>query len=126
MRSIALDRARRDEIEVDRVAALRGSTRVEVDDRTVVAALAVDQHEDMHARKTAQTGGARQAVERRAAHRRRLEGRHELGQRIAQLHAAAELPDILARKSVVEGRSLSVRVDPGGCRTIKKKKNMKK
>src|SRR3546814_5227941 len=59
----------------------------------------------MHARKTAQTGGARQAVERRAAHRRRLEGRHELGQRIAQLHAAAELLEILAADHVDRGRA---------------------
>src|SRR3546814_3507076 len=60
----ALDSARRDEIEIDRIAALRRRARVEVDDRAVVAALAVDEHEHMNAREAAQTGGAGQAVER--------------------------------------------------------------
>src|SRR3546814_10963896 len=35
-------------------------------------------------------------------------------------------PENIDRKSVVEGKSLSVRVDPGGCRCIKKKKKNKK
>src|SRR3546814_16613370 len=53
-----LDCARRNEVEIDRVAALRRRARVEVDDRAVVTALAVDQHEDMDARKAAKARGA--------------------------------------------------------------------
>src|SRR3546814_9556718 len=49
--------------------------------------------------------GARQAVERRAAHGRRLEGRHELRQRVAQLHAAAELFKLFAADHVDRGRA---------------------
>src|SRR3546814_12983307 len=52
-----LDCARRNEVEIDRVAALRRRARVEVDDRAVVTALAVDQHEDMDARKAAKARG---------------------------------------------------------------------
>src|SRR3546814_15087977 len=37
--------------------------------------------------------------------------------------AAIETPSV-DRKSVVEGKSVSVRVDPGGSRSIKKKKKM--
>src|SRR3546814_9174581 len=47
-----LDCARRNEVEIDRVAALRRRARVEVDDRAVVTALAVDKHEDMEDRKS--------------------------------------------------------------------------
>src|SRR3546814_14312195 len=39
--------------------------------------------------------------------------------------AAKALPKHADRKSVVEGKSVSVRVDLGGCRIIKKKKNKK-
>src|SRR3546814_13497927 len=86
-----------------------------VDDRAVVTALAVDQHEDMDARKAAKARGARQAVERRAAHGRRLEGRHELRQRVAQLHAAAELFTLFAADHVSRGRARNdgTRLDAG-------------
>src|SRR3546814_17983258 len=57
------------------------------------------------------------AAEERAGHRRR----HGPARR----HRAAAHPRQHGhgdRKSVVEGKSVSVRVDPGGCRNIKKKK----
>src|SRR3546814_13857641 len=46
------------------------------------------------------------------------------GERGAQRVSGAELL-VLDRKSVVEGKSVSVRVDLGGCRIISKKKNYK-
>src|SRR3546814_21039003 len=39
----------------------------------------------------------------------------------ARLDAVLSLPPPADRKSVVEGKSVSVRLDPGGCRLIKKK-----
>src|SRR3546814_15998303 len=46
--------------------------------------------------------------------------------RKARAAAQREPPPSLDRKSVVEGKSVAVRVDVGGARIIKKKKNTKK